>query len=374
MTIEYIANKILVKHFLSFCLISLLVLSCKKAPPAKPSVDINSAVDAAILPPSPPATSVKYRDTVLEDVLINGVTKKCTTYMADRIQRLSSFDYFYAEDKGDIWPGNLVQSKYLRENGRLVSLGNFPRDPLNYTFQGSMGSKSVNIVSPTNASYQTTFDDVSKLFWFMPPTFSQQTVQITYSTEQSLLDLGINYGFLAGNLAAKFQSTNTNGNTTLYMVVKNVYFNTSVEYPSNPAGFFGQNVNVSDLKRLIGEDNAPAYISNISYGRVALVKLVSSYAQREVKTSVELVLRGLGASLTAGQKSLISELQLTVEAAPGPSYVLKTLDDVYKFMDEGSQFNHRNGCVPVGYEARYLKNNSILMTHTGISYKINDCL
>jgi thiol-activated cytolysin len=237
-----------------------------------------------------------------------------------------------------------------------------------------MGSKSVNIAAPTNASYQTAFDDVSKLFWFMPPTYSQQTVQITYSTEQSLLDLGINYGFLAGNLAAKFQTINTNGNTTLYMVVKNVYFNTSVEYPSNPAGFFGQNVNVSDLKRLINEDNAPAYISNISYGRVALVKLVSSYAQREVKASVELVLRGLGASLTAGQKSLVSELQLTVEAAPGPSYVLKTLDDVYKFMDEGSQFNHRNGCVPVGYEARYLKNNSILMTHTGISYKINDCL
>jgi thiol-activated cytolysin len=158
------------------------------------------------------------------------------------------------------------------------------------------------------------------------------------------------------------------------MLVKNVYFNTSVEYPSNPAGFFGRNVNVSDLKRLINDDNAPAYISNISYGRVALVKLVSSYSQREVKASVELVLRGLGASLTAGQKSLVSELLLTVEAAPGPSSVLKTLDDVYKFMDEGSQFNHRNGCVPVGYEARYLKNNSILMTHTGISYKINDCL
>ncbi len=352
----------------------LITLSCKKEPPAKPESDINAAVDAAILPPPSPPTSVKYRDTQLEDVLINGVTKKCKTYMADRIQRLSSFDYFYAEDKGDIWPGNLVQSKYLRENGRLVSLGNFPRDPLNYTFQGTLGSKSVNISSPTNSSYQSTFDDVSKLFWFMPPTFTQQTVQITYSTEQSLLDLGINYGFLAGNLAAKFQTVNTTGYTTLYMIVKSVYFNTSVEYPSNPAGFFGQNVNVSDLKRLIAEDNAPAYISNISYGRVALVKLVSSFNQRDVKASVELVLRGLGASLSTSQKKIVSDLQLTVEAAPGPSYTLKSLDDVYEFMDEGSQFNHRNGCVPVGYEARYLKNNSILMTHTGISYKINECL
>ena len=348
--------------------------SCRKDPPVKPSSDINSAVDDVILPPPSPPTSVKYRDTLLEDVLINGVTKKCKTYMADRIQRLSSFDYFYAEDKGDIWPGNLVQSKYLRENGRLVSLGNFPRDPLNYTFQGTLGSKSVNITSPTNATYQSTFDDVSKLFWFMSPTFTQQTVQITYSTEQSLLDLGINYGFLAGNLAAKFQTVNTTGYTTLYMIVKSVYFNTSVEYPSNPAGFFGQNVNVSDLKRLIAEDNAPAYISNISYGRVALVKLVSSFNQRDVKASVELVLRGFGASLSSSQQKIVSDLQLTVEAAPGPNYVLKSLEDVNKFMDEGSQFNHRNGCVPVGYEARYLKNNSILMTHTGISYKINDCL
>jgi hypothetical protein len=86
----------------------------------------NYHINIGDIPPPPPATSVKYRDTALEDVLVNGVTKKCRTYMADRIQRLSSFDYFYAEDKGDIWPGNLVQSKYLRENGRLVSIDNFP--------------------------------------------------------------------------------------------------------------------------------------------------------------------------------------------------------------------------------------------------------
>ena len=351
-----------------------LCFSCKKETPVKPADDINSAIDEAKLPLPSPSSSIKYRDTQLEDVLINGVTQKCTTYMADRIERLSNFDYFYAEDKGDIWPGNLVQSKYLRENGRLVSIGNFPRDPLNYTFQGTLGAKSVNISAPSNANYQSTFDDVSKLFWFMPPTFTQQTVQITYSTEQSLLDLGINYGFLVGNLSAKFQKSSTSEYTTLYMLVKTVYFNSSVEYPSNPAGFFGPNVNVSDLKRIIEDDNPPAYISNISYGRVALVKLVSNYNQREVKTCVELILKGLGANLTSAQRKLAMELDLTIEAAPGPNFTLKTLDDVYLFIQEGNQFHHRNGCVPVGYEARYLKNNSILMTHTGISYKINKCI
>lgn len=373
------SSKDIFKHtiriiFIPYSFILISISSCKPNEPLKPVDNINAAVDESPLPPPSPQNSIKFRDTVLEDLLINGTQTKCTTYIADRIQRINSFDYFYSEDKADIWPGNIVQSKYLRENGRLVSLGNFPRDPLNYTVQGTQGSTSFNLPSPTNANYQTEFDDVSKLFWFMPPTFTFQNVQITYSENQALMELGLNFGFLAGGLSTKFQKINTTGYTTMYMMVKNIYFNVNVEYPSNPAGFFGANVNVSDLKRLISDDNPPAYVSSVSYGRVALARVVSSYSQREVKACVELVLKGMSGSLTAGQKQILSDIQLTVEAAPGPTFMLKTLDDVYKYMNEGSQFNHRNGCVPVGYEARYLKNNSTLMTHTGFTYKVNECL
>lgn len=362
----------IINHILGLTL-GVLVFSCKKETP-KPATDINAAVDAVLLPDNIPANSIKFRDTALEDVLQGGVTSKCTTYMAERVQRLSSFDYFYADDKADIWPGNIVQSSYLRNAGRLVSLGNFPRDAMNYTMQGSLGSTSFNIQAPSNASYQGEFDKKSKLFWFMAPTYTYQNVQTTYSANQAFVDLGLNFGFLAGGLGARFQSINTNGLTTMYMVVRNVYFTVSAEYPSNPAGFFGNNVNVSDLKRILTPDNAPAYISSVSYGRVAMVRVVSAYSQKETKTAIELMLNGFGGSLTIGQRQLISSLQLSIEAAPGPDFSLKTLDDVYKFINEGYQFNHRTGCVPVGYEARYLKDNSPLMTHTVLSYKVIDCL
>jgi hypothetical protein len=353
--------------------LGVFVFSCKKETP-KPATDINAAVDAVLLPDNIPANSIKFRDTALEDVLQGGVTSKCTTYMAERVQRLSSFDYFYADDKADIWPGNIVQSSYLRNAGRLVSLGNFPRDAMNYTMQGSLGSTSFNIQAPSNASYQGEFDKKSKLFWFMAPSYTYQNVQTTYSANQAFVDLGLNFGFLAGGLGARFQSINTNGLTTMYMVVRNVYFTVSAEYPSNPAGFFGNNVNVSDLKRILTPDNAPAYISSVSYGRVAMVRVVSAYSQKETKTAIELMLNGFGGSLTTGQRQLISSLQLSIEAAPGPDFSLKTLDDVYQFINDGFQYNHRTGCVPVGYEARYLKDNSPLMTHTVLSYKVIDCL
>ncbi len=352
-----------------------LLNACRKDDtPVKPAADINGTVDAAGTPDLPPANSIRYRDTAVEQVLVNGTPVPCTTYMVDRVQRINTFDYFYTEDKADLWPGNVVQGKYLKEQARLSSIGAFPRDRMNYTIQGTQGSSGFTLDRPDQGSYQSQFSDVSRYFWFMPPLYTYQNTQISYTTEQGLIDMGLNVNFLAGGLGTRFQYINTNGLTTLYLFVKNVYFSVNAQYPTNPAGFFGAEVNVSDLKRVVSKDNPPAYITSVSYGRMALVRAVSSYSQREVKASIDLLLNGLGASLSTTQRKIVSDLQLTVEAAPGPAYNIKTLDDLNKFINEGYQFNHRTGCVPVSYEARYLSDNSPLITHTGLSYKVRECL
>jgi len=89
---------------------------------------------------------------------------------------------------------------------------------------------------------------------------------------------------------------------------------------------------------------------------------------------VDLLFRGLSANLTVTQREIIENSTITVEAAPGATTTLQTLEDVIDFMNEGYEFNHRTGFVPVGYEARYLKDNSPLMTHTTLSYKVLECL
>lgn len=362
--------------FTVFTVFTLMLLqACRKDKvPVKPSSDINSTVDAIGTPALPPANSIRYRDTAVEQILVNGTPVPCTTYMVDRVQRINTFDYFYTEDKADLWPGNVIQGKYLKEQARLISLGAFPRERMNFNFQGAQGSGSVSLDNPDHGSFQAAFSKKSPYFWFMPPLYTYQNTQISYSGEQGLLDLGLNLNFLAGGLGTRFQYINTNGLTTLYLFVKNVYFSVSAQYPTNPAGFFGAEINVSDLQRVVSKDNPPAYISAVSYGRMALVRAVSAYSQREIKTSIDLYLNGLGASMTATQRKIVSDLQLTVEAAPGPAYTIKTLDDLNKFINDGAQYNHRTGCVPVSYEARYLSDNSPLITHTGISYKVRECL
>jgi hypothetical protein len=356
-------------------LLPVLFFSCKKAePPVKPAGDINATIDVIPVPAEPPANQIRYRDTQVEQFLLNGVMVPCTTFFADRIQRINSFDYFSVEDKGELWPGNIVRGKDLREQGRLSSIGSFPRDPMRYSIQGSQGSTSFTVDKPALSTFNTAWNSQSRFFWFMPPVYAYQETEITHSAEQAMVDLGVQLGFLSGGLGARFQAVSGNGFTTMYMLVKHVYFNVSAEFPADPAGFFAPDVQVSQLKRVMSADNPPAYISNVSYGRMALVRLVSKYSQREIKTAVELSFQGLGASLSQSQKQLISELQLTVEAAPGPSQTIRNMEELQAYISQGSEFNHRNGAVPVSYEVRYLSNNAPLMTHVGLSYKIRECL
>lgn len=360
--------------FLLLLFLLQVITSCRKEEPiVKPESSINSIIDDTEIP-EVPEDKLKFKDSVIETILINGKTSNCLTYLAQRTQRIESFDYLYSQDQSEIWPGSIVQSKYLRNDGRLISIGDFPRDPLNYNIIGTMGSKGFKLNSPNRTDFNTQMDDHSKLFWFMPPIFTTQKIQTTYSTEQGLIDLGINFGFLSNNLKSSFQILNTSENSTMYMLVKSIYFNVTVDYPSKPSDFFGVETKAENLERVTSQDNSPAYISNVSYGRFALIKLNTKSTQQKTKLAIDLYFKGLTGSLTTEQKKILQELELTVEAAPGSSTLLKTIDEVYDFINDGYQFNHRTGYVPVGFEARYLKDNSPLITHTYLEYKVISCL
>jgi hypothetical protein len=186
-------------------LLPVLFFSCKKAePPVKPAGDINATIDVIPVPAEPPANQIRYRDTQVEQFLLNGVMVPCTTFFADRIQRINSFDYFSVEDKGELWPGNIVRGKDLREQGRLSSIGSFPRDPMRYSIQGSQGSTSFTVDKPALSTFNTAWNSQSRFFWFMPPVYAYQETEITHSAEQAMVDLGVQLGFLSPFLHIMF--------------------------------------------------------------------------------------------------------------------------------------------------------------------------
>ena len=157
------------------------------------------------------------------------------------------------------------------------------------------------------------------------------------------------------------------------MLVKTIYFDVSIEYPASPSAFFGVNVNTEDLKRVVTTDNPLAYISKVSYGRIALVKFKSNYRQKEVKKAVQLKLGIVNGNLTVKDEQIISDLSLTIESAPGFDKTIRTMDDIIEFLDNGAEFHHRNGFAPVSFNTNYVYNNDPLATHSFTEYRVNLC-
>jgi len=353
----------------------VLVFSCKKEETVnKDSNGLNYTVDSLNTLPAPPINSSKVIDTVIENIIMNGVSTKCSSLVVERIQRVTEFNSFYDLDKSDIWPGNIVQGEFVQSQGKVVGIGAFPREPINITITGSQGTKGLNVIDPNKSNITSYISNNSRYFWFMPPLYTYQQCEIKYSKEQTFADFGLSYQFLAGNLKFKFDDITTTGSNSMYMLIKTIYFHASVEYPSNPAGFFKIGTVASDLKRVMSKTNPPAYISSVSYGRMAVVKLESTYSQRDVVTALNIYFGKIVGNLSIGQRTLISDLKLTLESTPGPSTTISTIEDLNSFLNNTSEYNHRTGFAPVSFEVRHLTDNSPLMSHTGFVYKINQCL
>jgi thiol-activated cytolysin len=352
-----------------------VVFSCKKEETVnKDSTGLNNTVDSLNTLPTPPNNSSKVIDTVIENIILNGVSTKCSSLVVERIQRVKEFNSFYDLDKSDIWPGNIVQGEYIQSQGKVVGIGAFPREPINISITGSQGTKGITVVDPNKSNILTSISNNSRFLWFMPPVYTYQQCEIKYSKEQTFADFGLSYQFLAGNVKLKFDDITTVGSNSMYMLIKTIYFQASAEYPSNPAGFFKTGTVASDLKRVMSKTNPPAYISSVSYGRMAVVKLESTYNQREVVTALNVYFGKIGGDLSIGQKKIISDLKLTLESSPGPSTTINSIEELNAFLNNTSEYNHRTGFAPVSFEVRHLTDNSPLMSHTGFVYKINQCL
>jgi hypothetical protein len=340
----------------------------------KDSAGLNLTVDSLNILPSPPGNSSKVIDTIIENIIINGASTKCSSLVVERIQRITEFNSFYDLDKSDIWPGNIVQGGYIQSQGKVVGIGSFPRENINITLSGSQGTMGLNVADPNKTNTLTAISDNSRFFWFMPPVYTYQQCDIKYSKEQSFADFGLSYNFLGGNFKLKFDDVTTSGSNSMYMLIKTIYFQASAEYPSNPAGFFKTGTVASDLKRVMSKANPPAYISNVSYGRMAVVKLESTFSQRDIVAALNIYFGKISGNLTVGQKSLISNLKLTIESSPGTSTTINSIEELNYFLNNTSEYNHRTGFAPISFEVRYLTDNSPLMSHTGFVYKINQCL
>lgn len=286
---------------------------------------------------------------------------------------------YYISDSGidTIFPGAIIKGDSLFQNN-TYALVSANRTPIYLTSNHSDGysievdNPDYGTVSDALRIFQSNISDQNAKEW----TYNMRLIK---STEELNATLGINSK--AGNNSLNIGISNSQENTTIAVIFKQVYYTVVANPKQNSAAYFQEGTNLECLGYY-----EPAYVSSVDYGRMVTLLITSNMS--EDKLSAEVGACFTGVNISAGVEKLekmedvnisyafyggkTDNVSLAVgnegqeEGVFGRISTFFMGDDKETAVDRINAFiDNSSGLVnpvPVSYELKYLSDNSIIPT------------
>lgn len=320
--------------------------------------------------------TVKEGDTSVEfDYVINKIRKTTPCSITRTPEKIVT----YSPGSEILYIGSLIQGKsYLGGLGSMEELPIRQRAPLSISIDLLFGDNYRVVENPDLASVRQAIGELisaanaeghvagSSIF------FNQTT---SHSFEQSALSLGISVNYLAASVKSSldWESTSETNTITAYFTQK--MFTTSMVLPQRPADLFSEDFTRElldeqiDLGR-VGYDNLPVFVSSISWGRMMMLTMTSSYSEKDMKAALRAKYAGVSADASFDYNEVIqnSEVQL-VTVGGDQSHALEVLrtGELKEFFNSDATLT---SAVPISYTLRNLGDNSVAKVSETTSYDI----
>jgi thiol-activated cytolysin len=303
--------------------------------------------------------------------------------------------------QGVVFPGSLVKANAELIDGkpqRISALeGKSARATLSINLPGLGDKSSVRVANPTDANVRKAIDTTTR-YWlenvarkssdkgsdgFAISSRMSFEVATAYSEQQVAVQLGVagGKGLISGSTDVSVGSTSKK--RVVYALYKQVFYTVSCNPPRRPSDLMGRKVTLDDVKREMTADEPPAYVQSVSYGRVVMLRMETSWSNTE--TDVQGALRfgsGATAKLDIKTKNKFKEIlensSITVVSiggsakAAGKVMDAKTPEALAEFIRKRTEFTKDNPPEPIAYTVLFLKDNRVAkMGHTTDYTEVN---
>lgn len=327
--------------------------------------------------------------------LINGVVFECRTQdmnIRSNFEDVVMFDPALAV----IYPGALVIGNREMLSGAPQPL-QVPKAPtylrVNLPGIGEGGNFTVD-----NPTYQNTQAEIDNTLEFWNAEIAPQGYAIeantdfesttAYSKEQMSLALGVGADWAGGSsFESNFEYTRTTTKRVAAQLFRQVYYEIVAETPESPAAVFGNSATPDQIRTLISDDNPPAYVSSVQYGRIIMIRMETTDTETEV--NLEAVMeyatkaKSVNAEINATYDKIIKESTFNVVTIGGNAEIATNIitgRDVSEgegglnyVISESALYNRENPGAPIGYTIKYLKDNRIAKMGYNTDYRIEAC-
>lgn len=206
------------------------------------------------------------------------------------------------------------------------------------------------------------------------PTRMNYSDTMVYSKSQLSTMFGCNFQALSKSLNIDFDSILKGEKQAMIVSYKQIFYTVSVDAPERPSDLFGDNVTFDKLAlKGVNNNNPPAYVSNVAYGRTIYVKLETSSKSANVKAAFKALIDNQGISSNAEYQDILNKSSFTATVLGGGAQehnkvITKDFNEITNVIKNNSVYSPQNPGYPISYTSTFLKDNSIASINNKTEY------
>lgn len=266
-----------------------------------------------------------------------------------------------------IYPGSLIKGKSVSNLNfdPVVGVEKLPIT-ISVSIPAINGTVSKVITNPNLSASRTALNEIlsQNISGDEVSSFSFDLRQFT-TYDELKLSFGANVK-IGSVFSAAFKDSTTKVSLKTGLVAKFVQrnFTVDMDIPNN-GQLLANNVDPATLG-----DYSPVYVSSITYGRMGIMAIESSYDYDAVRTAFNatfsFIKAGGGISITSEQRKIIEESQMSVYTRGGQgAEVVKSIKGYEEFVNyiiSGGKFSVNTPGVPLFFSLNYLTDHTLFKT------------
>jgi thiol-activated cytolysin len=292
---------------------------------------------------------------------------------------------------GVIWPGALVKGNQTLIDG-LPEPITLPRAPVTFKIDlpgiGQNGIKTVE--NPTSSKVEAAKDEALE-WWnanayedgYVNASSSSFKIETAYSSKQVALGVGLNVEWATGDVSAQFNYQSNEEKTVVMAVYKQAFYTITFDSPESPEAVFSKDVSLDQVKSVMDNSAPPAYVLNVTYGRIIMFRMETSYkaTNYEIEGAFKYAAGvSVDGSLEVRYKEILNNSTVEVivlggnAAVSSSSVTARNANDLVPIIEgENAVYSRNNPGVPISYAVMYLKDNSLAKLGYFTEYTATEC-
>ena len=189
-----------------------------------------------------------------------------------------------------LYPGALVDMSNNSYRPLQIERGPITLSTNLETVTNQSGKLSTTISSPSLSTVRTGIQEIInnniKETTNVPANISYSIKEVTCEEEFGL-NLGFGLQVSKFDLSENFSYDKMNKQTNLVIVLKQVYYTIDMDQPTqkNSRDLFAEKLSSKKINEAL-EGTIPAYVSSVSYGRIAMITIQTNYAKDEITNAL----------------------------------------------------------------------------------------